>query len=249
MDLEKTGVYRIKNLVNNKVYVGSTRKSFVSRYKSHYEKLRTNNHKAYPHLQSAVNKYGIENFEFAILEICNIDNCIQQEAIWIAKLRACEREIGYNINDRPSLSPFANKEIRKKAANTLSEGYKTGRIKPNRSSFKKGSIPWNKGRKWESTNHLRVPKKTRGSRENFSKSVIEKLPQIEVFSNGVLVGTYLNHHEASRDSENLQKFMVLRNKKGRQGYAAHILQTFNIARSCKTGKPYKGLIFKAKSSQ
>lgn len=35
--------------------------------------------------------------------------------------------------------------------------------------------------------------------------------------------------------------MILINK---NGYDAHYLSAFNIKKSCKTGKPYKGLLFK-----
>ena len=66
-DLHLIGVYKIENLINQKVYIGSTEKSFVSRYSSHYEKLRTNNHTGYAHLQNSVNKHGIENFSVYFL--------------------------------------------------------------------------------------------------------------------------------------------------------------------------------------
>lgn len=248
-DLQEIGVYKITNLINGKVYIGSTMKSFISRYKSHYEKLRTNNHKAYHHLQSSVNKYGIENFEFSIIEICEKGKCIERETFWISENNACDREKGYNINDKPFMSPFANKEVREKASKTLIESYKSGRLKPNSGVFKGGLIPWNAGKKYQSTDHLKVTKKKKGNRSNFSKTIKEKQLPIEVFDlQGKSLGKYTYHQDIQAD-EKLHQFMTLKNKAGRNGYSPYYLAAFNIQKSCKTGKSYKGLIFKTISPQ
>lgn len=248
-ELSNIGIYQIKNLINNKIYIGSTQKSFISRYKTHYEKLRTNNHKGYAHLQNAVNKYGIENFEFSILEICNKDNCIERETFWINDLNSCNREIGYNINPNPILSPFSVKEIRDKAAKTFKERFKEGLITLNSGVFKKGIIPWNKGKKYQSTDHLKVKKSKKGSRDNFSKIIKEKQIPIEVYNKqGTLINVYRYHQDITNESiisnSILQNNMILVNLNGRNGYHPYLLKAFNIAKSCKTGKPYKGLIFK-----
>lgn len=66
--LSTSGVYVIKNKLNNKIYVGS---SFCvrRRLKDHLNKLLQNKHNN-KHLQSAFNKYGQTSFQFAILEYC-----------------------------------------------------------------------------------------------------------------------------------------------------------------------------------
>jgi len=63
------GIYLIINLVNDKKYVGSTGSSrgFNKRWEDHKRELKGNYHRN-PHLQSAYNKYGKQNFEFIILE-------------------------------------------------------------------------------------------------------------------------------------------------------------------------------------
>lgn len=247
------GVYKIKNLINQKVYIGSTKKSFISRYTSHYEKLRTDNHIGYKHLQSSVNKYGIENFEFFIVEICEKDKCIEREEYYIKEFDSCNRDKGYNINSHPFQSPFCNKDIRMKAAESLKEGYRTGRIKPNSTAFKKGLQPWNKGKTYQSTEHLKVPKKKKGSRNNYIEAMKQKQLPIEVFDlEGNFINKYNNYQEIVLESDNkdskLSKSMTLRNKNGREGYSPNFLFPVNIMKSCRTGKPYKGLIFKTISS-
>lgn len=243
--LQETGVYKITNLCNSKVYIGSTRKSFVSRYSSHYEKLRTNNHRGYPHLQNAVNKYGIENFEFEIVEACDKEKCIERETYWIKQYDACDRGKGYNMNDQPFLSPFANKEIRAKAAETVKARYKSREILPNSGTFKKGIEPWNKGKKYQSTEHLKVPKKKKADRTKVSETWKEKQKWIRIFTiDGILLVTLPCWQDVQQHAEFIAWRMVLKNKEGRNGHPCYYLSAFNIQKACRTGKPYKGLYFR-----
>lgn len=61
------GIYQIKNLINNKFYIGSTYNKLIKRKGEHISSLKHNKHKN-KHLQSAWNKYGEENFEFTMVE-------------------------------------------------------------------------------------------------------------------------------------------------------------------------------------
>lgn len=79
-ELDKQGVYVIKCLSSEKIYVGSTTMTFLKRYRHHLTQLQNNNHKN-SHLQNSYNKYGSDNFEFDILEICDKTFCLEQEQI------------------------------------------------------------------------------------------------------------------------------------------------------------------------
>jgi len=92
----KTGVYTITNLINGKMYVGSTIRDFELR-KSHHSRCLKKNLHSNKHLQNAVNKYGIENFKFEILEECEKQFCLSTEQYWITMLNVCNRKYGYNI--------------------------------------------------------------------------------------------------------------------------------------------------------
>lgn len=83
-DMDKCGVYLIKNLVNGCVYVGCTRTTFNHRYKTHLWALENNRHEN-KHLQSAFNKYKDENFEFSIIEIIENKDEIYNSEIRIIK--------------------------------------------------------------------------------------------------------------------------------------------------------------------
>ena len=62
------GIYGIRNIINNGIYVGQTSQTFLKRYNDHSHRLNNNKHfNAY--LQRAWNKYGKENFEFFVIDI------------------------------------------------------------------------------------------------------------------------------------------------------------------------------------
>ena len=92
-DIKKCGVYTITSIVNGKLYVGSTTRSFTKRWNDHKSLLRNNKHHNI-HLQRAWNKYGEENFKFEILSICAPTLCILAEQYWMNILNAYKK--GYN---------------------------------------------------------------------------------------------------------------------------------------------------------
>lgn len=67
----KSGIYEIKNTVNGKSYVGSS-KSIKKRFIRHRWQLRKNEHHCI-YLQRSWNKHTETNFEFNILEECSKD--------------------------------------------------------------------------------------------------------------------------------------------------------------------------------
>lgn len=162
-NLELKGIYSITSK-EGKRYIGSTKKSFFSRFKSHFEKLRSYNHQN-SHLQSAWKLYTSENFIFEILEVTDTD-FENREKYWIGFYQSGERDKGYNINKDPNKAPSHTQEVKDKISKTLHEKFKSGEILPNKGILKKGLIPWNKGKKYSSTEHLKV-QKGRGRRNKF----------------------------------------------------------------------------------
>lgn len=88
-------IYIIKNIVNNKVYVGST-KSPYSRKISHFRNLLKNNHHSI-YLQRSYNKYKKENFEFIVLSEFNDENRKENELLYINKYKSYLPQYGYNM--------------------------------------------------------------------------------------------------------------------------------------------------------
>lgn len=77
-------IYRIRNLVNQKFYVGSTI-NMKERSRTHRNRLRNNKHHA-THLQAAWNKYGEECFVFEVVEeIASVAELQAAEDVWLAE--------------------------------------------------------------------------------------------------------------------------------------------------------------------
>lgn len=88
------GIYEILNIKNNKRYIGQSQK-VRTRLLKHRRTLIKNKHQN-AHLQSAINKYGIECFEFNVIEYCSIDKLDSKEDFYIKKFNSNDREHGYN---------------------------------------------------------------------------------------------------------------------------------------------------------
>ena len=63
------GIYQIRNLKDNKIYVGSS-VNIQFRFYEHKRFLKLNKH-CNNHLQNAWNKYGESSFVFEIIELCD----------------------------------------------------------------------------------------------------------------------------------------------------------------------------------
>jgi group I intron endonuclease len=91
----KSGVYKIENGVNGKVYVGSA-VNIKTRWYRHRRHLRLGTHHN-PHLQNAWNKYGSDVFVMSVLENCPADNLIARETFHIDVAKSCDPDKGYNV--------------------------------------------------------------------------------------------------------------------------------------------------------
>lgn len=78
---KKSGVYCIKNTIDNRLYIGSTI-GFKPRFNGHNRTLKINSHQS-AHLQNFVNKYGIDKLFFDIIELCEPKDLIPLEQKWI----------------------------------------------------------------------------------------------------------------------------------------------------------------------
>lgn len=116
-----SGIYMIKNMINNKVYIGQA-VNIERRWHDHISELNENKH-INTHLQRAWNKYGSNNFIFSIVEKCSEEELNDREIYYIAKYKAHNRKYGYNktyggSNGRPT------DEIRAKMSKIKKEQYK-----------------------------------------------------------------------------------------------------------------------------
>lgn len=100
----KSGIYKIVNLINNKIYIGSS-KNLQHRKRQHFSDLRLNKHRN-EHLQRSYNKHGLENFSFTVVEYCNIDILLEREKYYI---ELCNPE--YNMRPITDTIPKSYKPL------------------------------------------------------------------------------------------------------------------------------------------
>lgn len=88
-------IYKITNKINEKCYVGQTSKFYKIRWQEHKRIAFKKEHAKYNYpLYKAFRKYGVDNFEFEIIEKCNIHILNQKEIYWISYFNSYNN--GYN---------------------------------------------------------------------------------------------------------------------------------------------------------
>lgn len=126
-DLNKCGIYCIRNIVNNKVYIGKS-KNIYPRIAGHINCLNNRSKDENRHLINAWHKYKKENFEYIILEYFDVFNDIvlsERELFWMDNYKSCERDFGYNLR-RDSSSNMIVHEETKQLQSENSKGCKNG---------------------------------------------------------------------------------------------------------------------------
>lgn len=99
-----SGLYKITNLISGKVYIGQSGNIFL-RWKAHVCKSLFA-------IGSAINKHGVENFDFDILVLCSKGTCLDDlEKNGIAAFDSLSPR-GYNLDVGAGLNPFASGESR-----------------------------------------------------------------------------------------------------------------------------------------
>ena len=78
-----SGIYKITNQINNKSYIGKS-KDIMRRWRQHKTEPYNINADTYDvAFYRAIRKYGIENFQFEIIEQCPEDQLNEREKYWI----------------------------------------------------------------------------------------------------------------------------------------------------------------------
>ena len=114
--MKKQGIYTIKSLIDDRIYIGSS-SNLIRRKSNHFWKLKNKNH-ANVKLQNFVNKYGIENLLFEIIEECNENLLIEREQYYFELLnpkfnilKIAGNSIGYIKSEESKLkSSISNKK-------------------------------------------------------------------------------------------------------------------------------------------
>ena len=92
-------VYCIKNIINNKEYIGLTTRTLEERWKQHIrESNREGGWEWNTPLGNAIKKYGKDSFQVFVLEECSSETEMKQKEIWLIRERkSLASETGYNL--------------------------------------------------------------------------------------------------------------------------------------------------------
>lgn len=181
------GIYKIENLLNQKVYIGQS-VNVERRLKEH----SYGQGKRIP-ADVAILAEGKENFSFEIIEECSLDELNERETYWILVYR--QTHIMYNCNDGGNVAPigelngraklstediidirtaYQNRERRK----DIYEKYK------DKITFDTFANIWN-GRDWS---HIMPEVYTEESREYYSKQATKgELSPLAIFSDAEVI--------------------------------------------------------------
>lgn len=113
--MNKCGIYLIKNVVNNRAYVGLSN-DIMYRWKDHDNKLDQQKHEN-AFLQRDYDKCGKNAFLKEVLEECEEESLSEKEVFWGEKLKEQGVEL-YNIAEFGGKPPIMTSESAKKAYQT-----------------------------------------------------------------------------------------------------------------------------------
>jgi group I intron endonuclease len=97
--MNKYTIYKITNIINNKIYIGQTIRELKYRIKN-YKYYSKNKHKNNLYIYNAMYKYGFESFTFEIIDEAaqNQEELNSKEIYYISFYNSTDPNIGYNID-------------------------------------------------------------------------------------------------------------------------------------------------------
>jgi group I intron endonuclease len=122
-------VYKVTNLLTNKIYIGCTQKSISSRRSSHLTDAKTAKNSHYHHhFKTEIRKFGAENFEWEIIEeVFSIEEMYAREKFWIGELNTIHPS-GYNQTEG-GIGGKPCQEVSNKISETLKNHFKDPKSK------------------------------------------------------------------------------------------------------------------------
>lgn len=97
----KSGIYLIRNIVTNRVYVGKAT-NIQQRGYTHFSKLKLK--RTCNKMVEDYDEYGRSSFQISVLEYCPIEDMHDREIYWINVFNSRDENKGYNIRQ-----PISNK--------------------------------------------------------------------------------------------------------------------------------------------
>lgn len=125
---KKCGIYCIRNIVNNKVYIGKS-KNIHQRIIQHKHLLKIKSKDENEYLINSYHKYGDENFEYFVLEFLDFDEKLvaERELYWIKIYDSLNSTKGYNLRSDSDSKMIVHQTTRDKITNRLKKEWSEGK--------------------------------------------------------------------------------------------------------------------------
>ena len=112
-------IYKITNLINNKIYIGQTRQKLSKRWGQHNETRKDSV------ISNAIQKYGKQNFSIEQIDSAETQQDLNiKEIYWIAYFNTLDPKIGYNRS--PGGDSYVMTEEQKTKISSSKKGVPTG---------------------------------------------------------------------------------------------------------------------------
>ena len=175
MENINSGIYQIRNTIDNKVYIGSS-KDFTRRWREHRSDLRGNRHHS-QYLQNSWNKYGEDNFKFeSIFVVFDKDKLIDVEQIFLDNLHP-EYNTTYDARV-PVNGMEISDETRKKLSKLQTGKNNSFYGKKHTEESKRKISAWSSKQKWTSKRKVNFSKIRMGENNKFAKLTWDKVREI-----------------------------------------------------------------------
>jgi group I intron endonuclease len=156
----KCGIYCIRNIVNNKVYIGKS-KNIYKRIIQHLHLLKHKSKDENEYLINSYHKYGHDNFEYFVLEFLEENEFLvsERELYWMKIYDSLNPLKGYNLRSDSDSKMIVHQKTKEKISNRLKKEWNEG-VRINHS--KKLSDNWK-------SNPERIKKQSKIMSKNLTK--------------------------------------------------------------------------------
>jgi group I intron endonuclease len=168
-------IYKSTNKITEKIYIGQTKHALDTRIKNHIKESKQESNRPF---MSSINKHGIDNFTFEIIDSANnLDELNDKEIYWINFYNSVFPN-GYNVTGGGQ-----GKKIKttKELSRIISEGLKnskkwqkTKNSEEYKKKRKKYFIGWNKGKKFTLEHKEKIWEKNKERILKFNKNTSKK---------------------------------------------------------------------------
>lgn len=113
-------IYKIKNLINNKEYIGCTIYPIKKRFEEHI--WRCLNSDSNSKFCNSIRKYGVENFGIELVEECDVSVIYEREIIYINNFDTFHNGLNSTYGGEGCLGYKHSKEIKDKISKIIKDG-------------------------------------------------------------------------------------------------------------------------------